>query len=107
MTAAGPDLLRDLRQRGVRLSTNGNRLVVDAPRDVLTDDDRASLRAEKKSIIQVLATGADCSRSIVCYACRSQQFWLSIYGVTICGVCHPPASSRLVTRWIGGAGEAS
>jgi hypothetical protein len=34
-----------------------------------------------------------------CRACNSFLFWISTYGMTICAVCHPPASPRLVRRW--------
>ena len=36
-----------------------------------------------------------------CRACHGTRFWLSIHGVTVCGICHPPASSNLVARWVG------
>ncbi len=45
-----------------------------------------------------------------CRACHGTRFWLSIHGVTVCGKCHPPASSNLVARWVGdgdGDGAAS
>ena len=35
-----------------------------------------------------------CGRA--CRACRESRFWVSVYGVTVCARCHPPASSRLV-----------
>jgi hypothetical protein len=28
---------------------------------------------------------------LICYWCHSTEFWLSIYGRTICRKCHPPA----------------
>jgi hypothetical protein len=27
---------------------------------------------------------------LTCYSCRGQRFWISVYGVTVCAVCHPP-----------------
>jgi hypothetical protein len=36
-----------------------------------------------------------------CPACEEYAWWLSTYGVLMCGVCHPPASAALVKRWIG------
>ncbi|MCL6584465.1 MAG: hypothetical protein K6U11_12605 [bacterium] len=35
-----------------------------------------------------------------CYACGERKWWISIYGVRVCGVCHPPAAERLVKEWI-------
>ena len=35
-----------------------------------------------------------------CRACGEARRWLSIYGATVCGSCHPPASPSLVARWI-------
>ena len=39
-------------------------------------------------------------RSPVCFACKTSRFWLSIHGVTVCGLCHPPGSPDLVAEWI-------
>ena len=33
-----------------------------------------------------------------CYACGSTESWLSIYGVTVCARCHPPAHEKLVEK---------
>lgn len=38
-----------------------------------------------------------------CYVCGEFFWWLSIHGVLICGICHPPAASYLVKRWIDSA----
>jgi ferredoxin len=35
-----------------------------------------------------------------CLSCGSRRRWRSIHGVTICVVCHPPASPELVAEWI-------
>ena len=37
---------------------------------------------------------------LVCYACHERRFWLSIHGVMVCGLCHPPGSPDLVAEWI-------
>jgi hypothetical protein len=39
--------------------------------------------------------------SSLCPACDSCRWWISKYGVRICGVCHPPASPDFVARWEG------
>ncbi len=38
--------------------------------------------------------------TVVCFACQGCRLWVSIYGATICGRCHPPAASNLVSRWL-------
>jgi hypothetical protein len=35
-----------------------------------------------------------------CLSCGSRRRWRSIHGVTICVICHPPASLELVAEWI-------
>jgi hypothetical protein len=39
-----------------------------------------------------------------CYMCKEQNYWMSIYRAVICGTCHPPASDRIVQRWLRGNG---
>jgi hypothetical protein len=31
-----------------------------------------------------------------CHRCHEYNWWVSIYGVLICGFCHPPASKELI-----------
>ncbi len=31
-----------------------------------------------------------------CQCCKDNRFWFSVYGATVCEVCHPPAVERLV-----------
>ena len=31
-----------------------------------------------------------------CHICHEYEWWLSIYGVMVCGTCHPPASPGIV-----------
>src|SRR5262245_56411986 len=56
-TLAGA-LLDDLRSRGAELRADGNYLVVDAPRGVLTGDDRQALTMAKPLLLQRLALEA-------------------------------------------------
>ena len=95
MTAAA--LIAGLRSRGVTLVAEGERLRC-RPRSALSDDDLGALREHKPEILAQLRsqTKAD----LVCRACRERRWWLSIYGVVVCGVCHPPAAPRLVERWL-------
>jgi hypothetical protein len=34
-----------------------------------------------------------------CRACKSDVFWLSVYGAAICSTCHPPANPGIVRAW--------
>jgi hypothetical protein len=45
--------------------------------------------------------GSEIETMRACPTCDARAFWLSVHGAVICGVCHPPASSALVKRWIG------
>ena len=98
-------LLADLRERGIVLVADGNRLRC-RPKSLLTTDDLAALRVNKSAILSRLSTPRD-SHRLVCFGCRSRRFWQSIHGVIICPRCHPPATSDLVARWIGCVDEAS
>jgi hypothetical protein len=33
-----------------------------------------------------------------CRACQTFSWWLSVCGVLVCGLCHPPAAPTLVSR---------
>jgi len=39
-------------------------------------------------------------QDVPCYNCDGRTFWVSTYGVIVCGRCHPPATPKLVARWI-------
>ena len=96
-----PDaLISELRNRGVSLIPDGDRLRC-RPRSVLTDQDLELLRAHKAAVLAALA-GDDKppTRRLVCFACHDRRFWRSIHGVVVCGNCHPPASERLVREWL-------
>ena len=96
MTAAV--LIDELRARGVTLVANGNWLHC-RPRSALTEEDLAALRAHKAEVLGRLHS--DQEVDLVCFACKERRFWRSIYGVVVCGTCHPPASPGRVAEWIG------
>lgn len=52
MSATG--LVRDLERMGVRLDAVNDRLVLDAPKGVLTDDIKAALRASKAEVLRII-----------------------------------------------------
>ena len=38
--------------------------------------------------------------ALACYGCRGRRFWISVYGVTVCAICHPPPDPALVAAWL-------
>jgi hypothetical protein len=52
MTAT--QILDDLRGRAVALTSNGDRLKIDAPLGVLTDEDRQAIRTHKAELLALL-----------------------------------------------------
>ncbi|MCH7884414.1 MAG: hypothetical protein IIC01_04110 [Planctomycetes bacterium] len=50
----GEVLLEQLRERDIRLSANGDRLVVDAPRGALTEQLRGTLREHKAELLAIV-----------------------------------------------------
>lgn len=50
------------------------------------------------------AQGQQFADPVRCPWCRNRQWWVSIHGVRVCRICHPPAVSDLVA---GGADDAA
>src|SRR6185503_7888504 len=48
------ELLVELREKGVEVKANGDRLVIDAPRGAITPDLRDALSANKAELLQIL-----------------------------------------------------
>ena len=48
------ELLVQLREKGVEVKANGDRLVIDAPRGTITPDLREALSANKAELLQIL-----------------------------------------------------
>ncbi len=51
--------------------------------------------------VNVLIETGKIEPALPCYICGEFAWWLSVYGVLVCGVCHPPVPAT-VKRWIGG-----
>jgi hypothetical protein len=88
MTAT--DLLAKLTSRGVKLTVDGNDVLVDGPQGVLTDD---VIRAAKPELIQALR-----SWPTPCRRCGCALGWKTADGHIACAQCEPkpPAAEMLV-----------
>jgi hypothetical protein len=95
VTAA--EFVHDLQVRGVKLVADGGTLRC-RPKSALSDVDLAALKTLKP---EILATLRHPVATITCHSCRGRRFWISIHGVAICDICHPPAAAALVETWIG------
>ena len=105
------ELLAHLHRKGVVIRRDGKRLAVDAPRGVVTTEILSTLRRHKPGILALLGQeettdepsprprDKDHGGPRRCFACRGTRFWISIYGVTVCGKCHPPATDALIAGW--------
>lgn len=93
-------LIADLRSRGVTLVPDGDRLRC-RPKSALDPEDLAALAEHKAEVLAVLRaqTSSPVPGKLVCWACRERRFWLSIHGVVVCGLCHPPPPD-LVAEWL-------
>lgn len=102
MTATG--LLDDLRNKGVRLSVEEDRLAVDAPKGMLTDDVRQAIRQHKQALLALLSQPmpaaapvqstalpppAPLTPSYPCVVCGSTDRWED-RGIWRCRQCWPP-----------------
>ena len=46
---------------------------------------------------------AVCAGVQPCPWCGRRKWWRSVYGVVVCGWCHPPAAPELAAEWLDGA----
>lgn len=100
-------ILDELRDLDVRLEVDGDRLVVDAPKAVMSDEMRARLREHKAELLAVLLD-QDSLRAIEerrnlwgdgpCYVCGGGLFWHRRGSPLVCANCHPPAVPGIVYR---------
>ena len=98
-------IITDLRARGVQLIADGSWLRC-RPRSRLTEADLDTLREIKPAVLARLREERVASPvKVICHACNSTTFWRSIHGPIVCGVCHPPATPRLIEKWIGSSAE--
>ena len=83
-------LLADLLARGVRLVATGDRLIVDAPKGVVTDELRQLLTAHKLELLALLEDDPRPTRR--CHSCHSTNWRRRRHergGGWLCGACYP------------------
>ena len=94
-------LLADLRRLDIRLSVNGDKLHLDAPRGALTPELHDEVRRHKPEILEALrqapeegivVTVEDLLKPDIrpCWACGESAWWEHpTTGRRICSTCHP------------------
>ena len=98
MTAV--EVVSRLQARGLTLVADGDVLRC-RPGSALTPEDLDTLKSMKAEVLAALRREVSPPLSPVrCFACRGSQFWRSVYGVVICGRCHPPADAQLIQAWM-------
>jgi hypothetical protein len=111
-------LLALLLQHGIMLRADNNALHYRAPKGALSEELRQAMQDQKAALLALLTPdpyGADAAAPArkagvrlvdampSCLACGTTRRWRSVYGVDICGRCHPPAAPALVVAWHDGA----
>lgn len=92
-------VLERLRSLGARVSLAGDKVRVEAPAGVLTDDLRRELIEHKAELVRLLRPAPDLPPP-ACDRCGGTLFWQSIaYGPWTCARCYPPDTWRVVARW--------
>lgn len=92
-------ILESLRVLGASVSLVGDKLRVEAPAGVLTDDLRRELIEHKAELVRLLRPAPDLPPP-VCDRCGGALFWQSVaYGPWTYARCYPPDARRIVARW--------
>ncbi len=86
-------LLSDLKELGIKILINKDRLGI-KPASRVPLDLKERIKQNKAQIIKALSQ----LPKDACFACKSYNWWLSIYGVWICGVCHPSINKKLIAN---------
>lgn len=84
-------ILSHAKELGIRFEINGDSIRAIAKPDILRPI-VGDLKAHKAEIINLLRPRPV---PLICFCCKGSDFWLSIYGVKVCRVCHPPAALEL------------
>ena len=87
----GDNILKELREKGIKIKLFGNDKLWIGPKDKITDEVRETVRQHKVELLKILQAPQE-----PCYACGDYNWWLSIHNVWVCGTCHPPACRELV-----------
>jgi tubulysin polyketide synthase-like protein len=112
-------LLLELQRQGIKFIDEGGKLRVLTPKGVvLSDTLKNEIRQHKVEILNRLRSSGISAEDVlavfpgavivdertdlgVCARCHGNRWWVSRYGVKVCGHCFPPAQPELVVAWIG------
>ena len=112
----GLTLLQEASAAGLTVLADGDRLAIRGPRSA--DAIARRLLAEKPAVMAALrglapmatapgphelALAGVCPGANPCPWCGRRKWWRSIYGVVVCGQCHPPVLPELIAEWLDGA----
>src|SRR5262245_7714792 len=113
-------LLLELQRQGVKFVDEGGKLRVLTPKGVvLSDTLKSEIRQHKAEILSRLRFGGISAENVAavfpgvvileerpdlgdCVRCRGNRWWVSRYGVKVCGHCFPPSTPGVVVVWIYG-----
>ena len=92
------NLIAELEACGIYAYAEGDRLRISAPVGTLTQGHRSTLAAHKSALLGLLRKRTSSLRrtstgkpTTVCHACRREERWEDILGISKCRICHPPA----------------
>ena len=105
------DIVERLEQCGITLSIEAGQVVIDRPEGDLPEgaadllEEARAHRDEIRKYLEQVSPGevrtVEPTTKRTCYFCGGTRFWISVYGMTICTRCHPPAAPHLVADWLG------
>ena len=91
------DLLQTLEKEGYKVTLDSKQLrIKPRPRPELLLKVKKSLKA----LVSTLMARQGAPQGL-CDVCHELSWWLSVYGLWTCGVCHPPVDPNVVVEWIG------
>jgi len=104
----GVTLLREAKAAGLTVTMNGDKLVIRGPK--AAEAVALRLLKNKPVVMAALRRGGDHADhdpgpTPTCPwrwqgKTPHRRFWLSVFGVVVCGHCSPPASPSHVLKWI-------
>ena len=90
------EVIQELNKRGVEVLLQDGKIKLRAPSEPQAEAQQLieTLKQHKAEAFSYLTSWPD-----DCRMCGQRKWWLSIYGVITCGVCHPPGYLKMVRAW--------